>query len=69
MLVKEFTQLRRDRLTVAMMVGIPAIQLMLFGYAIRTDVRNLPTAVYDEARTADSRALVQAIINTGNFGQ
>ena len=35
MLVKEFTQLRRDRLTVAMMVGIPAIQLMLFGIAIR----------------------------------
>jgi ABC-2 type transport system permease protein len=67
MLVKEFTQLRRDRLTVAMMVGIPAIQLMLFGFAIRTDVRNLPTAVYDEARTADSRALVQTILNTGNF--
>jgi ABC-2 type transport system permease protein len=67
MLVKEFTQLRRDRLTVAMMVGVPAIQLMLFGFAIRTDVRNLPTAVYDEARTSDSRALVQTILNTGNF--
>ena len=67
MLIKEFTQLRRDRLTVAMMVGIPAIQLMLFGFAIRTDVRNLPTAVYDEARTSDSRALVQTILNTGNF--
>lgn len=67
MLVKEFTQLRRDRLTVAMMVGIPAIQLILFGYAIRTDVRNLPTAVYDEARSADSRALIQTILNTGNF--
>lgn len=67
MLVKEFIQLRRDRPTVAMMVGIPAIQLMLFGFAIRTEVRNLPTAVYDEARTSDSRALVQTILNTGNF--
>lgn len=67
MLVKEFIQLRRDRPTVVMMVGIPAIQLMLFGFAIRTEVRNLPTAVYDEARTSDSRALVQTILNTGNF--
>ncbi len=67
MLVKEFIQLRRDRPTVAMMVGIPAIQLMLFGFAIRTEVRHLPTAVLDEARTSDSRALVQTILNTGNF--
>ncbi len=67
MLVKEFHQLRRDRFTLAMMVGVPAIQLLLFGFAIRTDVRNLPTAVYDEARTVDSRELVRTIINTGNF--
>lgn len=67
MLVKEFIQLRRDRPTVAMMVGIPAIQLMLFGFAIRTEVRHLPTAVLDEARTSDSRALIQTILNTGNF--
>ena len=56
MLVKEFTQLRRDRPTMAMMVGVPAIQLLLFGFAIRTDVRNLPTAIFDESRTSDSRA-------------
>lgn len=67
MLVKEFTQLRRDRPTMAMMVGVPAIQLLLFGFAIRTDVRNLPTAILDESRTSDSRALVQTILNTGNF--
>ena len=67
MLVKEFIQLRRDRPTVMMMVGVPAIQLMLFGFAIRTEVRNLPTAVYDEAKSSDSRALVQTILNTGNF--
>ncbi|MBK9548576.1 MAG: hypothetical protein IPO52_05605 [Gemmatimonadetes bacterium] len=64
MLVKEFIQLSRDRPTIAMMVGVPAIQLMLFGFAIRTEVRNLPTAVYDEAKSSDSRALVR---NTGNL--
>jgi len=50
-----------------MMVGIPAIQLLLFGFAIQTEVRHLPTAVLDEARTSDSRALVQTLLNTGNF--
>ncbi|HSC58740.1 MAG TPA: ABC transporter permease [Gemmatimonadales bacterium] len=67
MLWKEFLQLRRDRLTVAMMVGLPAIQLLLFGYAIRTEVRHLPTVVLDESRTPESRALVARMINTGNF--
>jgi ABC-2 type transport system permease protein len=67
MLWKEFLQLRRDRLTVAMMVGLPAIQLLLFGYAIRTEVRHLPTVVLDGSRTPESRALVARMINTGNF--
>ena len=51
MLWKEFIQLRRDRLTFAMMTGLPAIQLLLFGYAIQTDVRRLPTVVLDESRS------------------
>jgi hypothetical protein len=42
---KEFLQLRRDRITFAMIVGIPIIQLTLFGYAINTDPKHLPTAV------------------------
>jgi len=67
MVWKEFVQMRRDRLTLGIMVGIPALQLVLYGYAIQTEVRHLPTVVLDEARTADSRALVQAILNTGNF--
>lgn len=67
MVRKEFIQMRRDRLTIAMMVGIPAIQLALFGYAIRTEVRHLPTLVLDESRTRESRALVDAVRNTGNF--
>ena len=67
MLWKEFLQLRRDRLTFAMMTGLPAIQLLLFGYAIQTDVRRLPTVVLDESRTSESRALIQVLANTGNF--
>lgn len=67
MLWKEFIQLRRDRLTFAMMTGLPAVQLVLFGYAIQTDVRRLPTVVLDESRTAESRALIQVVMNTDNF--
>ena len=67
MLWKEFIQMRRDRLTLGIMVAIPAIQLVIFGFAIRTDVRNLPTVVLDESNTAQSRALVDVMRNTGNF--
>ena len=67
MLWKEVVQLRRDRFTLAMMLGIPAIQLVLFGYAIRTEVRHLHTVVLDESRTPESRALVSVLRNTGNF--
>ena len=67
MLWKEFIQMRRDRLTFAMILLLPAIQLALFGYAIQTDVRHLKTVVLDESRTAESRALVTVIANTGNF--
>jgi ABC-2 type transport system permease protein len=67
MLQKEFIQMRRDRLTLAMLVGIPAVQLMLFGYAIRTEVRHLPMVVLDESRTPQSRSLAEVLQNTGNF--
>lgn len=59
--------MRRDRFSLGMMIGIPAIQLMLFGFAIQTGVRHLPTVVLDEARSSESRALVAAIEQTGNF--
>ena len=52
---KELLQLRRDRLTFAMIVGIPVMQMLLFGYAINTDVRNLTAAVADQASTHLSR--------------
>lgn len=67
MLRKEFIQLRRDRLTLAMVVVLPAVQLVLFGYAIRTEVRNLPTVVLDESQSSESRALIDGMRNTGNF--
>ena len=59
--------MRRDRFTLAMMIGIPAIQLALFGYAIRTEVKHVPMVVLDESRSAESRALVDVLTNTGNF--
>lgn len=67
MLWKELVQMRRDRFTLGMLVGIPAIQLLLFGFAIRMEVRHLPAVVLDESRSTESRALVQAMANTGNF--
>ncbi len=59
--------MRRDRATVALMLGIPVIQLLGFGYAIRMDVRHLPMAVYDESRTQESRELIQRLEATDNF--
>ncbi|HEX8904668.1 MAG TPA: ABC transporter permease [Longimicrobiaceae bacterium] len=67
MLWKEFIQMRRDRLTLMIMIMIPALQLVIFGFAIRTDVRHLPTVVLDESNTAESRRLVDVMRNTGNF--
>ena len=55
---KEIRQLRRDRLTFGMIVGIPVLQLLMFGYAINTDVRNLRTAIANQANTHLSREFV-----------
>jgi ABC-2 type transport system permease protein len=64
---KELLQLRRDRMTLAMMVMLPLLQLMLFGYAINTDVRHLPTVVYDQDRSAASRDLARSMEATGYY--
>ena len=61
---KEVRQMRRDRLTFAMIFGIPLMQIVLFGYAINTDVRNLRTAVADEANTHLSRDFVARLSAT-----
>jgi ABC-2 type transport system permease protein len=67
MLWKEFVQMRRDRLTLFMMIGVPVVQLLLFGFAIKTEVRHVPTVVLDDSRSSASRALVDVMRNTGNF--
>ncbi len=64
---KEFVQLRRDRLTLAMLIGIPLIQLILFGYAINGDPKHLPPAVATVDNSPISRSVIRAIENTGYF--
>ena len=61
MLMKEFVQMRRDRITFAMMLGIPVIQLVLFGYAINTDPKRLPAALLAMGQDHYSRAIVSAL--------
>src|SRR4029079_14962034 len=63
--VKELRQLRRDRITLAMIVGIPVMQLLLFGYAINTNRRSLRAGIDNQADTAGSRALVLDLLATG----
>ncbi|WP_422030518.1 ABC transporter permease [Reyranella sp.] len=65
MIVKEVLQLRRDRLTFAMMFGMPIVQLLLFGYAIDTDPHRLPTAVIAADQSQITRTVLSALNNTG----
>lgn len=67
MIVKEFIQMRRDRLTFAMMVGIPLMQLTLFGYAINTDPKHLPTVVLAYDHSDLTRSFVAALQNSGYY--
>ncbi len=67
MVVKEFIQLRRDRVSFAMIVMIPVMQLMLFGYAINTTPHNLPTAVLLQEDTDLGRSILKALENTAYF--
>jgi ABC-2 type transport system permease protein len=67
MLVKEFIQLRRDRVSFAMIVMIPVMQLLLFGYAINTTPRHLPTAVLMQEDSDLARSILKALENTAYF--
>jgi ABC-2 type transport system permease protein len=64
---KELRQMRRDRMTLAMMVVLPVMQLLLFGYAINTDVRHVPTIVFDQDQSAASRDLYRSMVATGFY--
>jgi ABC-2 type transport system permease protein len=67
MVIKEFIQLRRDRVSFAMIVMIPVMQLLLFGYAINTTPRNLPTAVLLQEDSDVARSILKALENTAYF--
>ena len=66
-LTKEFVQMRRDRLTFAMMIGVPLMQLILFGFAINLDPKGLPAAVVSSESSVFSRSLIRAMENSGYF--
>lgn len=67
MIIKEFIQMKRDRLTFAMMVGIPVLQLLLFGYAINSDPKHLPTAVLAQDNSPFSRAIIAGLQTSDYF--
>jgi ABC-2 type transport system permease protein len=67
MLVKEFIQLKRDRVSFAMIIMIPLVQLLLFGYAINTNPRHLPTAVLLQEQSDLGRSILKALQNTKYF--
>ena len=65
--IKELIQMRRDRLTFAMIIGIPIVQLILFGFAINSDPKHLPTALNVQDNSVFARSLTAAMQNTGYF--
>ncbi len=67
LLIKEFIQMRRDRITFAMMLGVPLIQLVLFGYAINSDPKALPAALVATSQDQYTRAMVSALETTGYY--
>lgn len=66
-IIKEFVQLLRDPRTLAMALLMPVVQLLLFGYAITTEVEHLPTIVLDQSQSQESRALLQRFVNSRFF--
>ena len=64
---KEFLQMRRDRMTFAMMIGIPVLQMVLFGFAINNDPKHLPVAIQIADNGPYSRTVVAAMHNSGYF--
>src|SRR3954463_5631257 len=64
---KEILHILRDRQTLLMTLFFPILELVMLGYAIDTNVRNIPTVILDQARTQDSRALIRKFENSGDF--
>ena len=67
LIIKEFIQISRDKRMLLLVFAVPIIQLLLFGYAITTDIKNIPTAVLNMDKSSYSRDLIQAFENSGKF--
>lgn len=66
-LKKEFLQMARDRMTLALIFMMPLVQLLLFGYAIQTEVKHIPTAVFDQSLSVSSRDMLESFTASGYF--
>ncbi len=66
-LKKEVLQMKRDRMTLAMIFMLPLVQLLLFGYAIQTEVKHIPTVVFDQSLSQESREILDAFSASGYF--
>jgi len=64
---KEFLQMRRDKMTLGLVFMIPLVQLLLFGFAIQTEVKNISTVVFDQSLTSESRGLLESFSASGYF--
>lgn len=64
---KEFLQIKRDRMTLAIVMMIPLIQIILFGFAIQTEVKHIPTVVFDQSLSRESRDMLEAFSASGYF--
>ena len=67
MLIKEFIQMQRDKLTFGMMIALPIVQLIVFGFAINTDVKHLKTVVFDQSLSVESREFLEGFTSTEYF--
>lgn len=67
LIVKEFIQMLRDRITLSIIIFMPVAQLLIFGFAINTDVKHLATAVFDQSRTQESREMVNSFTESNYF--
>ncbi|MBR4401280.1 MAG: ABC transporter permease [Synergistes sp.] len=67
LIVKEFIQLMRDRITLAIVIFMPLAQLLIFGFAINTDIKHLSTVIFDQSRTQESREMINSLSSSNYF--
>ena len=67
LIIKEFIQLMRDRITLAIVMFMPLAQLLIFGFAINTDIKHLRTVIFDQSRTQESREMINSLASSNYF--